>query len=341
VNKKMDHVTLLLVQILKQGEPQFKDVRPTDECGVFLTGPDERTPNRHVIHGEAKSPEDLPKRLKTDSELGFKRKYFLKHGALMTDLGEWPVFTEGDHLLMGEYSIGRYTDKPGGNREFVEIPRDVVNTHYTYRVLGSTSMTAEAYESWAATGFRKEELTSILEADPGEREKAVEVVNRLGTAHQYPAEGHSEKPAEEKTGFLHKLARLYEMARKPLAIGALVLAATAGVVAYKVQEGRERDRFGILSPDEESKLKLDLKSKIAPLLSKDKKYSFKDGNCEYDVFAGKDGVKVSVFDRTKGNVARFTIDPDGEVRKPLGFECRDAYERVGDVLDRVLKEKGK
>ncbi|MHA2358059.1 MAG: hypothetical protein ACXABK_04755, partial [Candidatus Heimdallarchaeaceae archaeon] len=102
----MDQVTLLLVQMLKAGEPQFEDVRATDECGVFLTGPDERIPNRHVIHGEAMKPEDLPARLKTDSELGFTRKYFLKQGALMSDPGEWPVLEEGDHLLMGEYSIG-------------------------------------------------------------------------------------------------------------------------------------------------------------------------------------------------------------------------------------------
>ncbi|GAG24052.1 unnamed protein product, partial [marine sediment metagenome] len=238
----MDHVTLLLLQRLQVGgDSEYRDVNAPAEAGLFVTD------DRLVVYAQASSQEGLPRRLRTDSELGSNLEFFIRKGKRMVTPEEEPTaaleIAPEDILLKGTY--GR---KPGNERM-------VVKADYKYKVLARRRMTRAEYEHGKATGFKGgpiKELTSRLGADPRERKvERVDVEVIEPEPRNYQDKGNYQRPAE-KTGLLQ---RLYKIARKPLAIGALVLAATAGVVAYKVQEGRERDRFGILSPDEESKLK--------------------------------------------------------------------------------------
>ncbi|MBW2982520.1 hypothetical protein KY343_06580 [Candidatus Woesearchaeota archaeon] len=138
----MDELTLLLVQILKQGEPEFRDIGPNANCAVYVTAHDDRVPNRMVIHAQARSPEDLPKRLKRDSELGLTLDYFTKPSANLDGSGEPLAITIGDYLFMGSCTMS-----PSGSH-------DVVQFNPKYKVLGVATVPVGEYETRLAEGFK-------------------------------------------------------------------------------------------------------------------------------------------------------------------------------------------
>jgi len=332
----MDNVTLLLLQRLKSGEDaEFKDEKETE--GIMVV-----TDDRLVVYAKANSAEDLPERLKTDQELGPSLEFFKKlDWSMDVPQGDLASALEiDDTLFKGTY-------ERGPNK------RVVVKTDHKYVVKGIKRLTGEEYENRAAIlrhGQRR--LDSILHTEPIKQEaKRVEVeVIEPKPIPKKPreSEGTYQKPAEN-TGLLQKLKGLYRRAVKPVVIGALALAAVATpIIAYKAQKDRERYLLEEISPDEESKLMLDLKSKIAPLLSDSKNYRFKDGNYDYDLSVGKHGVKVIVYHKPDGviikDITKFAIDTNGKISNDPGYAFdsayRGMYRRAGTIVDMVLKQKG-